>query len=46
MKIQKMLDFQLDKNKLLMQHSLWMLNNKFKIEFINQKCAKQLKNLI
>lgn len=46
MKIQKMQDFHKDKNKLLMPHSLWTLNSKSKIEFINQKCAKQQKNLI
>ena len=34
------------KNFKLMQHNQWMLNSKFKIEYINLKCVKQPKNLI
>ena len=42
----KILDCQVDKNKLLMQLNQWMQSSKYKIEYINLKCAKQLRNLI
>jgi hypothetical protein len=46
MKTKKMLDFQLDKKKLLMQANQWMQNSKYKIEHINLICVKQQKNSI
>jgi hypothetical protein len=46
MRTKKMLDFQLDKKKLLMQASQWMQNSKYKIEHINLICVKQQKNSI